>query len=453
MDSRFYIPISNSLRATDAQPQQIRTKDAFTFSFSCRDSNPVSFTIYKSLASFLSNKAFQQLKSKENTLTINCESIQLTPQEVKNELIHLLSGKPIIINQSNFEIFQEVFDQLENADFNLYFNKKVPELPTEFYLSIHSLKDILCPFYESKVQQLRYDEKHFFEIPIGICRLYFPVESAFFAFNNNKITLKQFQEGIQFLVHFSRGYFSIPTPNQMKFAAHYQFNPPAFESYFIFFFPGFLIIDKLEKSQQTIILLENNISELSQELSRANERIDKQTKEILAKEDFIQQEALKKIRQEEAFENQITKLIQNHESQIESVKISLEKEKQANIQREIIYKNEQIEFENQIKTLKKNYEAQIEIIKMSFEQEKIALIQQDKMNKKKQNDEFENQIKSMNQYYENQIQMLQQKIEEEESKIQTQAKKEMNALKEQFENERKYWQNIIQQFQNKSKKN
>jgi hypothetical protein len=64
-----------------------------------------------------------------------------------------------LIQQNNFEVFQEVFGQLGNQDFERYFNKKVPESETEFYLSIHSLKDITSSFFESKAQKLHYDKK------------------------------------------------------------------------------------------------------------------------------------------------------------------------------------------------------------------------------------------------------------------------------------------------------
>jgi pyruvate formate-lyase activating enzyme-like uncharacterized protein len=51
----------------------------------------------------------------------------LSPSEVKNHLLNLLSGKPIIIDQNNFQVFQEVFDQLGNKDFNLFFSEKYPQ--------------------------------------------------------------------------------------------------------------------------------------------------------------------------------------------------------------------------------------------------------------------------------------------------------------------------------------
>jgi hypothetical protein len=60
----------------------------------------------------------------------------------------------------------------------------------------------------------------------------------------------------------------------MKFMTYYEFNRFAVQCYFAFFFPGFTIAHvsqtEYEEIQQKVILLENNASCLSSELSNAN---------------------------------------------------------------------------------------------------------------------------------------------------------------------------------------
>jgi hypothetical protein len=353
MDLRFYLPISNSLRPIDAQPEKISPKDCFIFSLSCQNSNPVTFSVYKSLASFLSFNAFHQLSFKQNTLTIIYQSIQLTSQEVANELIHLLSGKPIIINQNNFEVFQEIFNQLGNNDFELYFNKQVPESPKDFYLSIHSLKDISCRIYELEPYKLHYDKSSCFMVPTGIRHLFFPTESSNFASNKKKITLNQFQDGVKFFKRFSKGYFCLPTSNQMKFITYYQFNPPLFEAYFLFFFPGSTTIsvpiDEYEEDQKRIISLENSVSDLSFEFSQAQKFINQQAEELFAKEEFIQQEILNKKEQENTFKNELVSLKINYEEEL----------KKLVQQKKLCKKRQKEEFENQINALKKSMKTKL----------------------------------------------------------------------------------------------
>jgi hypothetical protein len=150
MDLRFYIPISQHLNSADIQMMNIKGKEKFYFQISCPNSASVIFSSYKSLAFFLSGKAYLLIKIKHNSLQITFQSNQLTPMEVGYRLLGLLSGEPILIDQNNFQVFEEVFNHLGNRDFDLYFNHKMPEEPTEFYLSIHSLKRSRKKFLETK---------------------------------------------------------------------------------------------------------------------------------------------------------------------------------------------------------------------------------------------------------------------------------------------------------------
>jgi hypothetical protein len=149
MDSRNYIPISQHLTSADGEPKNIKQKDKFTFIISSQNDESANFSVYKSLACFLSDKASQQIKANQNSLEIKYLSSDFLPQEVCNQLKMLLSGKPIVINENNFQIFQEILNLLGKRDFDLYFNKEMPETPEDFYLSIHSLKDTDSKFYES----------------------------------------------------------------------------------------------------------------------------------------------------------------------------------------------------------------------------------------------------------------------------------------------------------------
>jgi hypothetical protein len=69
--------------------------------------------------------------------------IRFDPQIVKNSLTDLLSGSPIIIDKTNFTLFQNVYESLGNQAFELCFGKIHSNTPTKFFLSIHALKGIV----------------------------------------------------------------------------------------------------------------------------------------------------------------------------------------------------------------------------------------------------------------------------------------------------------------------
>jgi hypothetical protein len=111
VDLRFYPSISNHLKPAHAQSEKLKGKNGFVFSIFCQNSNSVTFFVYKSWK--LSFK--QGFSSIE--ISPKYSSNQLSPEEVKHELMNLLSGKTIIINQNSFEFFI----QLGNKDFWISF--------------------------------------------------------------------------------------------------------------------------------------------------------------------------------------------------------------------------------------------------------------------------------------------------------------------------------------------
>jgi hypothetical protein len=121
-------------------------------------------------------------KGKFNFLDIKYQSSEFPPQEVYNQLIMLLSGKSIAIYETNFQIFQEIFNLLGNRDLDLYFNKEMPKTPTDFYLSIHSLKDTDNKFYESSYEKVYFNQIKTVHIPTGIFHLFFSDESKKYSF-------------------------------------------------------------------------------------------------------------------------------------------------------------------------------------------------------------------------------------------------------------------------------
>jgi hypothetical protein len=262
MNLRFYIPISQHLNSDDIQMMNIKGKEKFYFQISCPNSASVLFSSYKSLACFLSGKAYLLIKRKHNSLKITYQSNQLTPMEVVNRLLGLLSGEPILIDQNNFQVFEEVFNQLGNRDFDLYFNHKMPEEPTEFYLSIHSLKLPRKKFLESKFEHFFHIKKSIISIPKGIFHLFFSDEINKFDYSLiDSLTGDQIQEWIDFLTKFSKGHFSIPTLDQIYFLSIFRFHKDILNSYYAFFFPLEILINiphkEFEEYQLQIDQLEN----------------------------------------------------------------------------------------------------------------------------------------------------------------------------------------------------
>jgi hypothetical protein len=159
-----YIPISQYLQSTDVNNKSIPSKDRFKFFIDWQN----SFFVYKSLAYFLSSNAQKCIS--RNSSQFQISNIQFDPKFVINSLVGLLSGFSLLIDKSNFSIFQKVFESLGNQDFQLYFGKVPPEIPTKFFLSIHSLKGI--PKYNPEQNLIQKNLLSKFSIPIGLVHLF-----------------------------------------------------------------------------------------------------------------------------------------------------------------------------------------------------------------------------------------------------------------------------------------
>jgi hypothetical protein len=170
MDLRLYVPISKYLTESDVNPRHASCKNIFTFKFKNNYHESESFFVYKSLACFLSNKAYHQLIKNISFLDISYNSSQLSPKQVITELLNLLSGKPILIQQNNFQFFQKIFHLLDNRDFDCFFGSKSPESPTEFYLSLYFLETIPSGLIESSQVQIPNISDCF--IPKGLFNLF-----------------------------------------------------------------------------------------------------------------------------------------------------------------------------------------------------------------------------------------------------------------------------------------
>jgi hypothetical protein len=80
------------------------------FFVSGKQSRTVKFSVYKSFACFLSSNAYKQLKGSSNFLSIKYQSHQLSPKEVKEQLMNLLCKELITIRQANLQAFEEIFN-------------------------------------------------------------------------------------------------------------------------------------------------------------------------------------------------------------------------------------------------------------------------------------------------------------------------------------------------------
>lgn len=156
----------------------------------------------------------------EQVLEVNYQSQQLSPNQIKKAFEKLLSGKPIIIQQKNFEVFQEIFKLLDNRDFKCFFDSKAPESPAEFYLSICFLKDIPIKFIETP-------RKYFQNISLrrGTFHLFL---KHFSHLKNSKmfshLNENQIHYGQEYLKDFTTGHFYFPSIDQVAFLSAINFN-------------------------------------------------------------------------------------------------------------------------------------------------------------------------------------------------------------------------------------
>jgi hypothetical protein len=71
-----------------------------------------------------SNSAYLQLVKGEKCFLVEYKSTRLSSKEIVKELKNLLSGKPIVIQQNNVLIFQNIVQPLDNNDFEVFLGKK-----------------------------------------------------------------------------------------------------------------------------------------------------------------------------------------------------------------------------------------------------------------------------------------------------------------------------------------
>jgi hypothetical protein len=284
MDLRFYIPLSKYLQPNDGQPTNAKEKDKFFFKISCQNSKAVIFGVYKSLASFLSSNAYQQLILKHNFLEIDYHYNQLSPQEVKDQLINVLSGKPIIVDQNNFQVFEEIFFLLGNRDFGLFFNHKIPESPTAFFLSIHSLKHTDRKLLESPFVIIHFTKTLILEVPFGILHLFFPDELKLSdPLPESLLNQNEIEDGIDFFYRFSKGSFSLPNDNHIQLLTCYKFHQEILSLYFNFFFPTVKMIHIPQKEFEKLENENNNLrNDLKQTIEKNKKKKWKQKIEFIS---------------------------------------------------------------------------------------------------------------------------------------------------------------------------
>lgn len=226
MFKQSYIVISKYLQQSDASDKTLDSADQFEFTFNGK----FNFYVYKSLACFLSKEALTNLSQGNKGININISG-SFDYNRVKCWMIDLLSGKPIVVDKSNFLILQSIFTALGNIDFDIFFGKIPPENPTNFYLSLNSLKNIPNEFVEKEL----FEPKALsgFSVPIGLTRLFWSnryhqnlsrVQSLF--------TITQMQNGIQLLNQLKNGnYFQIDQ-EQFEFLDYFRIHSELIRSLF-----------------------------------------------------------------------------------------------------------------------------------------------------------------------------------------------------------------------------
>jgi hypothetical protein len=138
MKNSPYILISQYLQSEDVNNDSIPSSDRFKFFLDQQN----SFFVYISLACFLSPEAKTCLYLSKTEIQIRIHNVQFDPALVIASLVGLLSGSPLLVDKLNFALFQQIFKFLGNKDFRLYFCNTPPEAPTQFFLSVNSLKGI-----------------------------------------------------------------------------------------------------------------------------------------------------------------------------------------------------------------------------------------------------------------------------------------------------------------------
>jgi hypothetical protein len=194
-----YVPIFSYLTQSDGNPTDIPSEDSFLFVFH-QSSSSAKMNIRKSLACFLSSIAIEHIQRGFNYLTITSNQSNFNPDQIKAQMTNLLSGSPLLIDDSNYSLFQSIFQELGNKDYEKIFHGNPPIEPTEFYLSIFSLKPIPIECLEKKSFQIPNFPQ--FSIPIGLLHLFFEDESDFLDIDYSRNNSNIITAGIEYFNHF-----------------------------------------------------------------------------------------------------------------------------------------------------------------------------------------------------------------------------------------------------------
>jgi hypothetical protein len=154
------------LQRSDVNNQSIPFDSRFYFF----GNDQVLFFVYKSLACFLSSEASKCLLSNRTEFQIRIKNVKYNLSVIKDSLVELLTGFPIIIHESNFHIFQKIFESIGNNDFQTRFEGKPPGCEDQFFLSINSLKNI--PFGNVEKETFQLTALSGFSIPLGLVHLF-----------------------------------------------------------------------------------------------------------------------------------------------------------------------------------------------------------------------------------------------------------------------------------------
>jgi hypothetical protein len=207
-----YIPISQYLHPSDVNSDSFFQFERFCFYLD----DELILVVRKSLASFLSRSAQKCLSHDIFEFNISIKLSMVDHELVKNSLIGLLSGSPIIVTHHNYKLFEVTFNELGNDDFQKFFKGKPPSFESDFYLSIHSLKQIQK--YNVELTFLSSNSLPGFSIPIGLIHLFWKslkvpfVPNLFENFSKNQI-----EEGIFILNNMINGSFSQLSSSQVDF--------------------------------------------------------------------------------------------------------------------------------------------------------------------------------------------------------------------------------------------
>jgi hypothetical protein len=206
-----FIPISKYLQISDVDNQSIPLENRFYFSVN----NQASFFVYKSLACFLSSETSKCLLVNKTEFKIQNEDLNYDPNVLKNYLIELLTGFPIIIHQLNFHFFQKVFKYLGNIDFATFFEGCPPDFEYQFFLSINSLQNV--PFENIENETFHPSALPDFSIPLDFVHLFWNTPKEFQENIFKKYKQVQIYDCTYILNQLKKGFLNKITQDQKSF--------------------------------------------------------------------------------------------------------------------------------------------------------------------------------------------------------------------------------------------